>query len=318
MKFSLNDFILDKTLGNSIGKRSVIQNLWDNYGEIVRYFINDGKYKTVILKHVKFPKNNKTTTSYIRKEKSYNVECEWYINWGKRVDQLCKIPSCLGFIKGENEIFILLEDLNSSGYPLRKMQLSFPEIKSCIKFLGDFHGKFINQNPVGLWETGTYWHLETRADELENLSDSRLRNCASAIDLKLNNAKYKTIVHGDAKLENFCFSKNSDQVALLDFQYTGGGVGVKDLVYFIGSCLTDSDSAKFENELINHYFSALKSSIDRNMVDVNFYLLEKEWRELFYVAWADFHRFFKGWSPGYWDPDCYSERVTKMVVNSLC
>ena len=33
-----------------------------------------------------------------------------------------------------------------------------------------------------LWESGTYWHLETRPDELEELEDLDLKNAASAID----------------------------------------------------------------------------------------------------------------------------------------
>jgi len=45
--------------------------------------------------------------------------------------------------------------------------------------------------------------------------------------------------------------------------------------------------------------------------------LEKEWRSLYRVAWADFHRFIKGWSPSHWKINTYSERVTAEVINSL-
>ena len=45
--------------------------------------------------------------------------------------------------------------------------------------------------------------------------------------------------------------------------------------------------------------------------------LENEWRPLYRVAWADFHRFLKGWSPGHWKINSYSERVTEEVIKNL-
>jgi hypothetical protein len=38
---------------------------------------------------------------------------------------------------------------------------------------------------------------------------------------------------------------------------------------------------------------------------------------LYRMAWADFHRFMKGWSPGHWKLSDYSERVTREVIDSL-
>jgi len=34
-----------------------------------------------------------------------------------------------------------------------------------------------------------------------------------------------------------------DEVALVDFQYVGGGVGVKGVAYFVGSCLLPRECA---------------------------------------------------------------------------
>lgn len=45
--------------------------------------------------------------------------------------------------------------------------------------------------------------------------------------------------------------------------------------------------------------------------------LEREWRSLYPVAWADFHRFLKGWSPGHWKINSYSERITAEVIKNL-
>jgi thiamine kinase-like enzyme len=67
-----------------------------------------------------------------------------------------------------------------------------------------------------------------------------LKEAAPVIDEKLNTCAYKTFVHGDAKLANFCFAPDG-QVAGVDFQYVGGGCGMKDVAYFIGSCLNEKD-----------------------------------------------------------------------------
>ena len=169
----------------------------------------------------------------------------------------------------------------------------------------------MGKRPVGLWEVGTYWHLETRPQELEVLDDQRLKGVAPIIDEKLSNCAYKTFVHGDAKLANFCFAKDG-QVAGVDFQYVGGGCGMKDVAYFVGSCLDERESERLENQILDTYFQHLQAALPvRNEA------LESEWRSLYRVAWADFHRFLKGWSPGHWKINSYSERITTEVINSL-
>jgi hypothetical protein len=45
--------------------------------------------------------------------------------------------------------------------------------------------------------------------------------------------------------------------------------------------------------------------------------LEVEWRSMYRVAWADFHRFLKGWNPDHWKINSYSERVTSEVIKKL-
>jgi hypothetical protein len=45
--------------------------------------------------------------------------------------------------------------------------------------------------------------------------------------------------------------------------------------------------------------------------------MEEEWRSLYPYAWTDFHRFLKGWSPGHWKINSYSERMAKQVILQL-
>tara|TARA_B110000438_G_scaffold162751_1_gene155864 strand:+ start:238 stop:804 length:567 start_codon:yes stop_codon:yes gene_type:complete len=183
--------------------------------------------------------------------------------------------------------------------------------------LAAFHAEHFGVASEGLWESGTYWHLETRPDELEKLDDLPLKKAASAIDARLKASAFQTLVHGDAKLANFCFSSDGSQVAAVDFQYVGGGCGMKDLAYFVGSCFRDEEAERRESEVLDFYFKEIPAFVKEADRQVCRDELETDWRPLYQVAWADFHRFMKGWSPGHWKLSDYSERITREVIESL-
>uniref|UniRef100_A0A3B5QII7 Uncharacterized protein n=1 Tax=Xiphophorus maculatus TaxID=8083 RepID=A0A3B5QII7_XIPMA len=114
----------------------------------------------------------------------YNTDrshTHWYQNYS--TNQSCRIPVCLA-LNEETEI-----------------------LRVYLSWLIHFHALFLGVTPEGLWPVGTYWHLETRPDELEAMDDVELKAAASDINRVLNKCHFKTIVHGDAKLANFCFSK---------------------------------------------------------------------------------------------------------------
>ncbi|MEL6592996.1 MAG: oxidoreductase family protein, partial [Bacteroidota bacterium] len=221
------------------------------------------------------------------------------------------LPHCYAIERQDDEVLMVLEDLDAVGYPLLKRSLNWEEISACLAWLANFHASYLGKAAEGLWEVGTYWHLETRPQELAVLDDLDLKAAASAIDAKLNNCTYQSFVHGDAKLANFCFGKEG-QVAGVDFQYVGGGCGMKDVAYFVGSCLNERECERLEEQILDTYFEHLQAALgERNEA------LETEWRSLYRVAWADFHRFLKGWSPGHWKINTYSERVCADVIKNL-
>ncbi len=310
---------------NAIGidEIDVIQELWSGYGKILRIYLKESDLNSVIVKLVRLPKKeskqrgSQSDFSHQRKIKSYRIETAWYSKWSDKCTEACRVPRCLALDKQGDEVLIVLEDLNESGYEYRKTSVTWNEMKVCISWLAHFHAVYMNENPENLWKTGTYWHLATRPDELKVLKDSELKQVASKIDQILKNAPYQTFVHGDAKLANFCFTKDGTGVAAVDFQYIGGGCGMKDLAYFTGSCLSEEESETYESQVLDYYFNELKTAIKTYHKDVDFSGLESIWRPLYHYAWADFHRFYKGWSPGYFSEDCYSERVTRKVVHEI-
>lgn len=332
---------LEKTILNTTGATQLthlqdIQSLWSGYGKIVRFGLTGCEQSTVVVKHVKLPEVNNhprgwnTDISHQRKIRSYQVESAWYQHGAKHCDSSCRVPQCFAVETTESEFFILLEDLDGAGFPVRKDSANLAEMQSCLKWLANFHATFLttttcqkddqqqeNQLSKQLWPIGTYWHLDTRPDELNALDDLELKNAAELINQKLNQCQYQTLVHGDAKLANFCFSENDHQVAAVDFQYVGGGCGMKDVAYFIGSCLFEEDCERLEKELLDIYFAELELALNNKNSPVDFEQLQTEWRAMYPIAWTDFHRFLKGWSPGHWKLHGYSERIAREVVTSL-
>ena len=319
----IHDFILKATKANEISGSFVIQSLWSGYGSIQRYELLGCDYPSVIVKHVKpdqgeHPRGWNTDLSHQRKLKSYQVELKWYEsrrNCSKALH--ARIPACLAAKKDGDEVLMVLEDLDASGFERRRSFVNEQEWQACVSWLADFHAENLNASVSGLWETGTYWHLETRPDELERMDDPELKKSARAIDTKLRKSNFQTLVHGDAKLANFCFSENGSEVAAVDFQYVGGGCGMKDLAYFVGSCFRDEEAEEMEEAVLDYYFIQLSLHLAKGRSVILGEELEKDWRPLYRVAWADFHRFMKGWSPGHWKLSDYSERVTREVISNL-
>ena len=307
--------ILQRTGASSLCIKETIQELWSGYGQIIRVGLENASVESVVIKHVQMPLKNRhprgwnTGIGHQRKIRSYQVEKAWYDSYSKY--SKARLPQCMAIETKNDELLMLMEDLDEAGFYLRKASISWEELAECLAWLAKFHASYLNKTPDKLWKVGTYWHLETRPQELAVLEDQRLREAAYAIDKKLNSCTYKTFVHGDAKLANFCFAENG-QVAGLDFQYVGGGCGIKDVAYFVGSCLDETECERLETKILDTYFDCLQGEMgERNNA------LETEWRSLYRVAWADFHRFLKGWSPGHWKINSYSERITAEVINNL-
>ncbi|MGI9532969.1 phosphotransferase [Lutimonas sp.] len=307
--------ILQCTGASSLIEKETIQELWSGYGKIMRIGLENASVDSVIIKHVQIPRNKNhprgwnTDIGHQRKVKSYQVETTWYERYSK--NSIARLPHCLAIETKDDEVLMVMEDLDEAGYYLRKNVLRWEEIANCLAWLAQFHASFLGEIPNALWEVGTYWQLQTRPQELAVLDDLRLKEAAPMIDQKLNTCEFKTFVHGDAKLANFCFAEDG-QVAGLDFQYVGGGCGIKDVAYFIGSCLNESECERLESQILDTYFEHLQNELkERNEA------LELEWRSLYHIAWADFHRFLKGWSPGHWKINSYSERITTEVIKNL-
>ena len=310
-----------------------IQSLWSGYGEIARYQLIGANQQTAVVKYIAPPEQShhprgwNTQHSHNRKLQSYRVETAWYQHWASLCTFDCRVPRCFGVEQFEQTSVIVLEDLDQAGFALRKSTLNQNEYLACVRWLAHFHGRFLGLGPEksphhGLWPEGTYWHLDTRPDELAAMEEGELKSKASLIDKALKNAEFQTIVHGDAKVANFCFSESASHeenntVAAVDFQYVGFGCGMKDLAYFMGSCLDEEQCQAQYSSTLNYYFAELAKALAHHHTHVDAKALEQEWRALFPMAWADFERFLAGWMPTHKKRNRFSHALTQQALSIL-
>lgn len=315
--------VLDATGAEGVDASEVVQSLWSGYGQILRVRLVGGDRRSAVVKRVRWPTRQRhprgwaSSRSHERKVRSYAVEAAFYRGHAPACGERCRVPRLLAETRADDGVLLVLEDLDDVGFGGRRRRVTDREIRACLSWLAHFHATFVGRAPDGLWEVGTYWHLDTRPDELAVLGDSELARAAPALDRRLREARFQTLVHGDAKLANFCFHDDGQRVAAVDFQYVGGGCGIKDVAYFLGSCLDEDECAQREQALLDFYAQALSGALRARGADVDDAAVVAEWRSLYAVAWTDFYRFLAGWSPGHGKAHAYTRRLAREVLARL-
>ncbi len=309
-------WIAEATSAQRARKGERIQSLWSGYGEIFRVHLIGAATESVIVKWVAPPADARAdAVSHRRKVRSYHVETAWYRTRAGQCDEACRVPRLMAAQVTGDRWLLVLEDLDAAGFAERRRSPKAPEIDACLAWLAAFHGRFLGAAPEGLWKVGTYWHLATRPDELAVIADAALREAAPALDRQLRGATFQTTVHGDAKPANFCFARGGRAVAAVDFQYVGGGCGIKDVAYLLAS--PDRHDAAAEQRHLDGYFAQLRAAVAARDPSVDVEALEREWRALYPIACADYYRFLAGWAPVHWRSESHGQRVVREVLRTL-
>lgn len=295
-----------------------LQSLWSGYGEIARY-VSAGQHSVVVKQvsppeQVIHPRGWNSDFSHQRKLRSYLIEQHFYEHYGPLCDASCRVPELLRSESSGATQCLVLEDIDAAGFAVRHTQGNIKNLSACLRWLAYFHARFLSVDAIDLWPTGGYWHLATRPDELANMADSPLKAQAGKIDAQLNSSAFQTLVHGDAKLANFCFSGDEHQVVALDFQYVGAGVGIKDVVLLLASSLGNSELMDCAHDLLQHYFSQLQKALEHYNKKTDFEGLKANWMLLYPYAWADYQRFLEGWKPGHSRITEYIQAMTESAM----
>lgn len=289
--------LLQRTRATNIGRITQVQRLWKGHGQILRVALHGSPVASVIVKEIA-PIIAGEDLALQRKQRSYAVEQAWYSHYAH--DPLhqgpdCRVAQCLAQGSTASGDWLILEDLDAAGYPERRRQPDAAETDAVLQWLARFHARWLGTHAPELWPEGSYWHLATRPTEWQALPDGPLKAQAHDFDQRLKQARFQTLIHGDAKPANFCFGADpacASGVAAVDFQYVGRGPGVKDLVYFLAAVVPEDQAAHRLPALQQHYFAQLSAALgDRSDTAA----IVAEWQALFAIAWLDYYRFERGW-----------------------
>lgn len=313
-------WIAEAVGASSIRPGERIQSLWGGYGELFRVHLEGTERSTAIVKSAVAPKVDGPSRSHDRKRRSYDVETAWYRAWAPRCDGRPRVASLLATRIELDRWTLVLEDLDASGFSGRLREVHGDELDACLAWLAELHARFLGEAPHDLWDEGSYWHLATRPDELAAIDDAALREAAPLLDEKLRRCEFRTILHGDPKEANFLplrvsrSARFGEGVAAVDFQYAGGGCGMRDVAYLLSG--RDRDDEDLEQRALEAYFRHLGAALERRG-DLRAARIEAEWRPLYDVAWADFQRFLAGWAKAHWMRDRTAQARMKRILRAL-
>ncbi|RDV27438.1 DUF1679 domain-containing protein [Alteromonas aestuariivivens] len=301
---------------------SVLQTLWSGYGQCLRYYsLQNQEYRVAKIisppQAAEHPKGWASETAHNRKLESYRVETAFYTRIQSQLNAPAFSAKLLFQYQSRDTSLLVLEDLKYSGFSVTPTTLSAQQCQPVLQWLAQFHGQFIGIDTPGTWSRGTYWHLGTRQKEFEAMPGGPLKSSASKLEKALFCSPYQTLLHGDAKVANFCFTPDFSQAAAVDFQYTGKGIGVQDLVYFLGSALEESEQKVHFDELVDNYFEYLWRVIANKSGHQKANEVTADWRVRTDIACADFHRFLAGWSPGHWKINALLKSQTQRALKIL-
>ena len=253
----------------SITSVSQIATLWGGMGSIVRMQCecNDDENATLIAKRIKC--TNPRSFGDKRKAASYQVEASFYGS-DACLELFQKHICCKGLHTdddGNGSITILMTPLPNPSLHWMEGEVAKAAVRSVARLHAYFWGDAKSTHAVeaiGLAAQGTYWYLDTRPDEYENMDgragiSRKLKKAAFGIDRALKEHEYQTICHGDLKACNMSMSADPSYVTFVDFQYLGRACPAKDLAYlFVCGMDLDSDfEERQEDELLLLYIDEL-------------------------------------------------------------
>ncbi|RPA92161.1 hypothetical protein L873DRAFT_1711030 [Choiromyces venosus 120613-1] len=314
----------------TLRSQTLLASLWSDYGHIHRLTLTTPTNATptpYILKQIQDPptssSNSPPSESHLRKLISYRVERYFYTTLSRLLPtDITKVATRHDVAEEHVDDALLLEDLTTE-FPLRVHTLPLDKTRAVIRWLAGFHATFWGHAGVpliappgevaepdtveGVWAQGGYWYLDTRAEEYATLEESKeeyawLLPYTIPVAQKLKSEPLgRTLLHGDVKGANMLFSKPSAasrevKCALYDFQYVGSGLGVVDLVSFMGKTIDEKDITGREKEeaLLRFYFDELERLLKEMGVEMGAYtfkVLYQQWE----WALVDWMRFISGW-----------------------
>lgn len=304
---------LENNLRPSDVKVKSLCRLWAGMGHIYDVSLLGGQHHVIVKRVSPQPRSQLRSIGDRRKADSYQVEASFYDSFAPRLinDHNLSIPRPYHVERGgEDGQQVTICMSRVEGRELHGTEAA----RATMSWLATLHAATWGEENAdamvsgGLQAVGSYWHLDTRPEEHENMSrkgwEGRLYRAARAISDRLKRDDMQCIIHGDAKDANMLWKKcgNDDriEVSMYDFQYCGKAPPTVDLAYFLCVAADNDKEALLE---FYHQELVLKLESSSNIDPPTL----SDLKESLSLAYCDFARFMCGW--GWWGDDLSSEVI---------
>ena len=287
-----------------------VASLWAGMGSVEEIRAQTAEHGTItfVAKVIRLPQRC-TSVGDQRKADSYDVEAAFY-NGGhaaKLISAGCRVPRPLIVERGTPLVICMTKVPGRADLSMDERQTG-----AALQWLARLHAAYWGHAradaavAAGLQPQGSYWYLDTRADEHSRMPKSgwegRLRLAARAIDERLKADPFQTVVHGDAKEANMLFEGGT--VGMVDFQYCGKACFAKDLAYCL-CCASGVPEA--EERLLQLYLADL--TVQLAALGGQPPALP-QLQDALALAYCDLGRWMSGW--GWWGHDL-RERIIRVL-----
>ena len=258
---------------------------------------------------IKFHTDNINIRTFMSKIKAYEKEIKIYEILNK-INKLNTPQIFHSQIDSEGTNYIvIMEDLNSKGLfnMSKENPLDINILKLIVEYFAELHSTFwgkerqTNIEWINDYNFGNYMKEFTinNFDKKKNffifnnkkILNENLINIIKNINIlelyekiEPNSDKNRgrtTLLHGDTQIGNLLINKDKNKMAMIDWQYINIGLGLKDIILFIGITLDENSIKENDiNELKYLYYNSLvKKGIN---YDKNLY--EEDWKNLCMIS----------------------------------
>ena len=193
-------------------------------------------------------------------------------------------------VSGQGDYLILIEDLMGARFVSQLDGLSFSDAELAVRGLASMHAQYWNDpkldEPNALYQFSDWapiyepsiasgWPLFE--GDFSDLIPKAMHpmfgpgnQMAGPIFHYFSQNRPKTLLHGDARMENICFDPVTGKPRMYDWQLAAAGPGAYDLMYFFANSIEPAELFDVGPGLIKDYHAALVAGgvIDYPLADL--------------------------------------------------
>jgi len=277
---AITDFSMEQ-IGEGVGLMGIIARIYLTH--------SDTKLPETVI--VKIQTTDEQNLAVAAIYDSYGREVDFYHNLAER----CPLPTpeLYGATCNDdrNQFTLILEDLSAYETVDQLVGPDSRQIMLCMENLSRLHGEFWGKTPNSRFDwmydfSAAYQPvaesypgmleicLEISSDEIPDTTRDFLRIHAKTYLDKLHRfTELETFVHGDFRLDNMFFSKDSNEFKMIDWGNNGKCSPMWDLSYFMSTNIDTNVRRAHEQQAIEVYHDGLMQAGVAN------YSLERCWRD---------------------------------------